>query len=355
VEYDKCVVSVGADENITGAVSVDNKVYMTQYIGNAKYYTTLEFLEQSIRHLMQLLMKKPDIDVVAMDLHPGYDSRRIAKTFADEFSTPVLEVQHDWAHAASLLLEHKVEESIVLTIEGLGYGTDSTFWGSEVLRADFKDFDRLGHLEYLPLLGGDQATRDPRRLVFAIFQKLGEEKFFSGHQAKVLGKLMNTSPLACSLGRYLDALSAYLGICTQRTYSGEPAMKLEKYLTRGRPRFTFDVEVHQNVVGVIDLFRQLDEKIQPRMSEKMKADLCVSLVKTLVDQLTDIGITAAETEGIRTLGVSGGVSYNVPIMDMIAERVEQAGLQLLAHQQVPNGDGGISIGQNAIAGYQQHS
>jgi hydrogenase maturation protein HypF len=350
VRYDSQVLSVGADENIIGAVSSDRRVYCTQYIGNSKYYSTLLFLEESLRHLMNLFVEKKELDAVAMDLHPGYDSRRVAKRFAEEFSAPVFEVQHDWAHAVSLLVDNNVDETVALVIEGLGYGPDKTFWGGEVLHVDFKNFRRIGHLGYIPLLGGDQATRDPRRLVYAIFKKLGREMFFVENEAEILSKLMDKSPVSCSLGRYLDALSCYLGICDKRTYSGEPAMKLEKYLAKGERKLDFKIENKNNVVDVVDLFRQLDENIKHPLTEKEKADFSYSFVKTIIDELTDIAINHAEDEDVETIGLTGGVSYNIPITEMVEKRVEKAGLKLVVHNRVPNGDGGIAVGQNAIVG-----
>jgi hydrogenase maturation protein HypF len=345
-------VSVGAGENICGALSVDKKLYCTQYIGNSKYYGTVEFLEESLRHLMKLCMKDKALDAVTMDLHPGYESRNVAKKIAAEFSVPLLEVQHHWAHAASLLVDHGVDRSVVLTLDGLGYGADGTFWGGEILDAGFHTFQRIGHLEYLPLIGGDQATRDPRRLVFAIFKHYGKNMFFTGNEAQILHKLAKNAPLSSSLGRYLDALSCYLGICSTRTYSGEPAMKLEKYLAAGTHRYSFDVKVTQNVVDVPDLFRQLDEQVKQPLSEKAKADAAYSLVKTIVDTLTDLTIAHAQREHLKTIGLTGGVSYNIPITEMVAHRVKNAGLKFLVHQNVPNGDGGIAVGQNAIVGHQ---
>jgi len=224
------------------------------------------------------------------------------------------------------------------------------FWGGDVIYADFKSFERVGHLEYIPLLGGDQATYDPRRLVYAIFKKFGKEKFFSEADAEILSKLMNKSPLSCSLGRYLDAVSCYLGICTKRTYSGEPAMKLEKYLALGTNIFNLDVEVRDNVVPVIDLFRQVDENVKSPLSESDKANISYSIVKKIVESLTDIAIGYANDKNIKKIGLTGGVSYNIPITYMVEERVKNAGLQLVVHNRVPNGDGGISIGQNAIVG-----
>jgi len=350
VSYNNRILSVGAGENICGAISHDKNVYATQYIGNSKYYGVLEFLESSLRHLMKLTMKKQELDAVVQDIHPGYDSRKVAKKFSDEFSAPIFNVQHHWAHAASLLVDRNISESVVLALDGLGYGNDGTFWGGEVLISNFEDFKRVGHLENIPLLGGDQATIDPRRLVFAIFKKFDIERFFTDNEATILSKMMNKSPQTSSLGRVLDALSCYLNICTKRTYDGEPAMKLEKYLDIGKNKYSFNVEIKNGVVGTIDLFRQLDEKINKTLTKKEKADFVYSFVNSIVDKLTEIAIENAENEGIKNIGITGGVSYNIPITEMVEKKVKQEGLNFIVHNRVPNGDGGIAIGQNVVIG-----
>jgi len=355
VSYDNCVLSVGAGENLCGTVSCGKKLYATQYIGNSRYYPTLEFLEEGLRHLMKLTMKKEKIDAVVMDLHPGYNSRSIADQFAKEFSAPLFEVQHHWAHAASLLVDNSIEESVVLTLDGLGYGIDGTFWGGEVLVSNFEDFKRIGHLENIPLLGGDKATIDPRRLVFAIFSRFGKEKYFTTSEADILNKMLDKAPLSSSFGRVMDALSCYFGVCTKRTYDGEPSMKLEKYLANGKAKYSFDVKVKNGIVGTTDIFRQLDEKVKKPISEKQKADLSHSMIKSIIDNLSDIAIQHAESEGIKHIGLTGGVSYNLPITEMVEKRVEERGLSLAVHNTVPNGDGGISVGQNAIAGHRLSS
>jgi hydrogenase maturation protein HypF len=194
------------------------------------------------------------------------------------------------------------------------------------------------------------ATHDPRRLVFAIFKNFGKDMFFKEKEAEVLSKLLDKSPLSSSMGRVLDALSCYLGICCKRTYDGEPAMKLEKYLALGKPSYSFESNVKNGVVETIDLFRQLDEMIKKPLSEKNKADYSFSFVKTIVDNLTDIAIDYAKNQGVKSIGLSGGVAYNIPITEMVEKRVKQSGLSLLVHNRVPNGDGGICIGQNAIIG-----
>jgi len=355
VSYNKKILSVGADENITGAISHDNFIFATQYIGNSKYYASIEFLEESLRHLIKLTMKKPEIDAIVQDLHPGYDTRIVADKFSKEFSVPIFEVQHDWAHAASLLVDNNLSRSVVISIEGLGYGPDKTFWGGEVLLSDFNNFERIGHLEYIPLLGGDMATINPQRLVYAIFKKYGKEKIFTGSEASILSKLIDKSPQSCSLGRYLDAISAYLGICTKMTYSGEPAMKLEKYLAVGKDKYKLDAEIKDHVIQVTDLFNQIDEIVSPPFSETQKADISYSIVYAIIRSLCEIAIKNAFKNNIKTIGLTGGVSYNVPITKMVEGYVKEEGLKLIFHRNIPNGDGGISIGQNAIIGHKLSS
>jgi hydrogenase maturation protein HypF len=350
VEYNKHVLSVGAGENICGAFSSDKNIFATQYIGNSKYYSTLEFLEEALRHIMSLTMKKPGIDAVVQDLHPAYETRQVAKIFADEFSTTIHSIQHHWAHAASLLVDNNVDESVVLALDGLGYGSDDTFWGGEVLYSSLEEYKRIGHLETISLLGGDAATRDPRRLVYAIFKSFGKEIFFKAKESEILSKLIDKSPCISSMGRVLDALSCYLDICCTRTYDGEPAMKLEKYLAAGKAKYSFEPIIKKDVVGTVDLFRQLDEMIKKPVSEKDKADYAFSFVKTIMDALTDIAINYADSNNIKYIGLSGGVAYNIPITEMVELKVKKSGFKLLVHNRVPAGDGGIAIGQNAIVG-----
>lgn len=352
IPYNTRVLTVGAGENVTGALSTNNFMYSTQYIGDSQYQGALEFLDQSLRHLMTTTMKVQEIDAVGMDLHPQYETRTVAKRFAKEYAAPLIEVQHHWAHAASLLIDNNEEESVILTLDGLGYGDDGTFWGGEILHTRFDSYNRVGHLEPIPLLGGDKATKDPRRLVFAIFHRLGKEHGFTGDEAAILEKMMKKSPQSTSMGRILDALSCYLDICDSRTYDGEPAMKLEKYLAHGEEKHHFTVTQHNGVINTSDLFQQLSELIHPPLLLKEKADFAYSMVRAIIDAMTDIAIQTAEQEDIKTIGVTGGVSYNIPITKMIDNQAKKEGVKLLLHNRIPNGDGGISLGQNAIVAHQ---
>ncbi|MEM0492862.1 MAG: carbamoyltransferase HypF [Candidatus Thermoplasmatota archaeon] len=351
VPYTHHIISVGAGENIQAALSCNNHLYTTQYIGDSSYYPTLVFLENGLKHLMNLTMDKSYLDAVSMDLHPGYESRIIARHFAEEYNTKCYEIQHHWAHAASLLLDNNIDEAVVLTLDGLGYGDDNHLWGGEALLANLESYKRIGHLEYIPLIGGDLATKDPRRLVFAIFDRIGKEKMFSGKEADILRKIKSKSPLSSSMGRILDALSCYLDICYSTTYDGEPAMKLERYLAIGEYKHDLELKTHGNIIYTCDLFNQLDEKTnKKRLTEKEKANIAYSFVYTVLRGLTDIAIDTAFKKSLKYIGITGGVSYNIPIVKMVKKMVDESGLHLLVHRRIPNGDGGVAIGQNVILG-----
>ncbi|MFO8078098.1 MAG: carbamoyltransferase HypF [Thermoplasmatota archaeon] len=352
VSYTQKILSVGAGENVYGALSSDKKLFLTQYIGHSNHYQTLTFLEESLTHLIDLTMRQGSLDAVALDAHPGYETRSVAKSFADRFNAPLIEVQHHWAHAVSLLADNHADQAVVLSLDGLGYGDDNSFWGGEVIACDAKSYQRIGHLQPIPLIGGDKAAVYPKRVLFALFNMIGEERYFSGKKADIFRKLIAHSPKSSSLGRILDALSCYLGICCQRTYDGEPAMKLERYLAQGSNRYDFSVTLKNNVVQTASLFEQLDEQKPKHLSFQQKADLAYSFVFSIIHALTKMAIQHASTEDIGKIGITGGISYNIPIVKMVEDIVQYHDFDLLIHHRIPNGDGGIAIGQNIIAAHQ---
>ena len=351
VTYSQDILSVGAGENIHGALSTKKMLYLTQYIGNGAYYPTLLFLKKSLEHLMKLTMSTPSLDAVAMDLHPQYETRLIAKQFAEAYDVPLFEVQHHHAHAASLLLDCATDESVVLTLDGLGYGDDGTFWGGEVLATDLSSYTRVCHLKSIPLIGGDKAAIDPRRVIYALLRDVTPVDFVSHMERTVFENMIKKSPLSSSFGRILDALSCYLRICCKRTYDGEPAMKLERYLARGKASYSFEVSISDPVLDTAELFNQLHDitkKLSRPLTEQQKADLAYSFTKTIVSWFTHHAISYAMDKDISSIGFTGGISYSLPIVEMVDSIVKSSGLRFLVHSRIPNGDGGIAAGQNSI-------
>ncbi len=337
------VVGLGAQENLCGAVTNNGQLFPTQYIGDGDSMGVIEFLNSAIEYQRKLL-GVDKIQAVAIDLHPAYTNRKLGKKMAWNAGASLVEVQHHWAHAASLLVDAQLESIVALTLDGTGYGSDGKAWGGEVLRSDFSSFDRVAHLQEIPLLGGEMAVRDVRRLVFAISEMLGRStNYFKDRDAQVLKKIMTSSPQTTSFGRILDALSCYLGICCYRSYDGEPAMKLEKWLERGKKTIDFEVRKEGSSIMTVPMFGQLFE------SSGKKEDLAFSFVHDLLSAMVESALEEAKRSGIDHIGLTGGVSYNHTITKMTKDLVEMRGMKFVCHDRVPNGDGGISTGQCAIA------
>ncbi len=345
--HDRTLVAVGADMNNTGGISIGGKAIQTQHIGDINQYDTSVFLEQAIRHLLRLYgISRPD--AVITDMHPKYSSRGVGKRLAEEWDVPVIEMQHHAAHGFGLAAEHGLEQLQVLSCDGTGYGTDGQVWGGEIMQINKGQFERTGHLRYIPLLGGDKAVEDPRRMVFAITQMLGTgQPYFVGQEADVLGTMIDSSVKTSSTGRVLDALACWLDVCQQMTYDGEPAMKLEPYLRKGTASHDFQASVNNGVIDTVGLFGQLAEIASP--GEKLGDEQIANLSRSFVEALFEGLIEASNPS--ESLGFTGGVSYNLVINDILEKKLAARGVKLITHKLVPNGDGGISFGQLAGGGY----
>ena len=356
VDYDECVVGVGAETNVSASVSKNKSIYSSPYIGNIRYYPTFVFLEESINHLMHLF-DISSIDGVGVDLHPEYVTKKFGEKISEKYDAELFRIQHHWAHAVSLMVDNKINEQVVaLTLDGTGYGVDGKIWGGEVLLSDYDSFDRIGFLEEIPLIGGDAAVRDPKRIVFGVFEKIGiRNSYFDEKESDMLRKGMRNAPMTTSFGRVLDAMSCYLGVCQRQTYNGEPAMKLERYLENGRLKYDFEVDTvnkDRRIVSTVDLFMQLiDCSKNKKVSERKKSDLSYSFVYHLLKKLTEIAVEKADEKGIGYIGITGGVSYNSTIVKIVECFVKNSDKKFLVHNNIPNGDGGISVGQNAVVGY----
>lgn len=334
------VVALGAQENLSGSVASGGTIWPTQYIGNGEKIGVPEYLEEAVRTQMRLVGCEPRI--VSVDLHPGYSNRRFGRTLAEEHGAELMEVQHHWAHSASLMADCGIDGCACLALDGTGYGDDGMAWGGEVLSADLRGYRRCAHLEYIPLLGSERALYDLRRLRFAIDTMNGSENTdFTDRDAAVLTKLMDRSVKSSSMGRLLDALSYSLGVCSERTYDGEPAMRLESLLARGRLVDGFETETVGGVVRTAHLF--------DRIRGVRKEDAAYSIVYNVMSELVQSSISAADSAGFKYIGITGGVSYNGTIASMFKDMVISSDHLTAIHKEVPNGDCGISVGQAAIA------
>lgn len=351
--HGRTVLAVGAQLNVAAALAKEGRMFLTQYIGDSGKEPTQRFLQDAVGHFRRMF-GIDGIEAVAADMHPRYSTLRIASRWADEMDVPLVRVQHHHAHAAALLLDSGEDEGVVVAMDGLGYGPDGTLWGGEVLACDRASYRRVAHLEELPLVGGEAAVLDPRRLVWAAHHLLGRDGWPDGvasdEEDRVWGQAVQRAPRTTGMGRFLDLVSVHLGVAGRMTYDGEPAMRLEPLLERGSHRSEWGFRVHRTASGRVEVLPVLATLFDLELDTwQDRADAARCAVETVVHGLTDAACDEAEELGL-PVGVTGGVAYSLPVLEMVASRVEARGLRLLMPDRIPAGDGGISAGQAVVAG-----
>lgn len=350
------ILALGAEFDNTIALYNKGNCYVSQHIGDVDDLETFNFLKETIDHLTSITnMDIPDI--VACDLHPDFMTTELAEDLSE---TPI-RVQHHHSHLASLLGEKNIREIVGIDADGVGYGPDGTIWGGEVLYATRSDYDRLGSLSPMLMPGGDLASKYPSRMIGGIFYEssnlseiLSKHATFPGGDdekdtvEKQIENRFNT-PVTTSAGRTLDAVSSLLDICHERTYEGEPAMKLESFAVRGKPLdIEPDLEYSNGklMLNVQSMFRKLID-----LKEKgiKRVHIAATAQKLLAKGLSQIAINCAEEQGVKTIGFTGGVAYNNAIGCKIREIIEDLGFNYITNEKLPCGDGGVSFGQLVIA------
>ncbi len=354
------IVGLGGELNNTSCILNDNKAFISQHIGDIENTETRTFLEEATSHLIRLTNSK--IETITCDLHPKFATTFLAKKLASKNDWKLVQVQHHHAHIAALMLEHSINEIVGIVCDGYGYGIDGEAWGGEILFStrESKNFKRLGHLEKQPLLGGDLATRFPIRIAAGILHKkidieawLSENSNYFPHGKTevelILNQLSKKTNIinSTSCGRILDAVAAILGICFERSYESEPAVKLESLAAEGRDVLNQKPAIKDNTLLTTPLLLSIFN-YRKQYSPK---DLAYSAHTYVAKGLAELAIEKALENGIKNIGFSGGVACNKIISDTIRKKVESEDLNFIVHRQIPPGDGGLSFGQAIVGGF----
>lgn len=355
-------IGVGAEMNSTVTVAKGKLAYISQYIGNTNHLETFRYHSDVVQHLTRLTGIEPIH--WGCDLHPAFNTTRFALKMGKENTLPV---QHHHAHMVALMADNSmpIDSRILgIALDGVGYGTDGTVWGGELLDSSYFGYDRIGHLLPQPMPGGDLASKIPSRMILGILydrldrselEKLplsfpqGQKEFTA--VMKQLEKGINIFQ-SSSTGRVLDAAAAMLGICKVRTYEGEPAMKLESAATKSTHKVDLPLVFKTAEISglpVLDTTELLLGAYE-LIGKYSSADLAFAIEDGLAKGISELAVSLAEKRSLEKIGLSGGVAYNDHITSCIAETVREAGFDFLTHIQVPCGDGCISFGQALAAG-----
>lgn len=362
------VLAMGGELKSTFCLLNGRDAVLSPHIGDLKNAATLADYKSTLRHFLALYRFKPDI--IAIDGHPHYLSAVVGGQLAEEFDVELVRVQHHHAHLASCLAEQAQEGDVDDTVlgiilDGSGWGPDETVWGGEILKADFRTFERIGHLPCIALPGGEAAIREPwRNLVAHLHAAFGPAyrdhirdtgllQALEGSGPAMLDRMVAqriNSPLSSSAGRFFDAVAAALDICFNRqSFEGQAAMTLE---TLARPFLDdetgYAIEIDRSAgieFAFQPLWRALMEDLQ-RQDEpgRIAARVHLGLVEAFVRALMPL-----RQSGPGTVVLSGGVFQNAILRDVLSARCTAAGFRVLSHRQVPENDGGLALGQAVVA------
>ncbi len=364
----KQVLGCGAEEKNTFCLTKDNYAFISQHIGDMENLETLEHFENTLALYKKLFRIEPE--TIAYDLHPEYLSTKYALELGSQFShLKLVPVQHHHAHIVSCMVDNNVETPVIgVALDGTGYGSDGRIWGGEFLVADYKGFQRMGHLEYLPLPGGAAAIKKPYRTALGYLLKLlGENslnhklaflKQIDAVEIELIKRQIQTglnSPLASSMGRLFDAVSALIGIRSEIDYEGQAAVELEmaayddcdKVSNKGYP-YSMTEDDGINIIRLKELLSAIVEDLYRGVS---KATISSRFHNTVANMISDMCQLIAQRAGINQVALSGGVFQNRLLLRKVVPLLESAGFSMLTHKQVPCNDGGISLGQAVIANF----
>lgn len=352
------VLALGPYMNNTIAVGIDDKVYLSQHIGDLDTPRAMEFYDETVNDLLKLFDIKPEI--VVSDMHPGYYSTVFGEK---HYKDKLVKVQHHFAHILSCMAENDIqkdEEVIGFAFDGTGYGTDKTVWGSEVMVASYSGFRRAYHLYPYRLPGGEKAVKEPFRTALSLlYETFGDASEFGllslNEQEKkfypeMIRKGIN-SPLTTSMGRLFDGVASIVGLKHHVSYHAQAAVMLEQIALHSDDNGSYSFSINE---GIID-FRPMIRKI---VKDKRAGALIEIIAKKFHNTIIEIIISLSESlrkeTGINKVALSGGVFQNAILLSGVFNKLKERGFAPLIHQIVPSNDGGISLGQVVAAGCQRH-
>jgi len=370
------LLAFGGELKSTFCFVKNGAAILSQHQGDLEDVSTFEDYQKNLNLYSKIYDHRPRLLVA--DMHPEYLSAKLARQRATEESLPLIEVQHHHAHIASCMLENGIalESSPVLgvAIDGLGFGDDGTIWGGEFLLADYRGYQRMGAFKPVAMVGGVQAIREPWRNTFAhLGAGLGWDYFVEKFSALELYRYLMTKPLATidrmletglnvplasSCGRLFDAVAAALGLCADRAlFEGQGAMELEALAESWRPSAAespYPFMMTEQPGGLLYLESTpmwkalLDDLSQAQPLAQIASRFHRGLAGAIRDMIAQIRRSAA-AEGVNTIALSGGCFQNKLLLEEVVRLVEADGLRCLLQRKVPNNDGGLALGQAAIA------
>jgi len=344
----KKILALGAHQKSTITLALGNNMIISPHIGDLSSIEAFEYYTRTLDTLKRVYNFEPD--VIVCDKHPKYETTKWAKQYVQEHSgVELIELQHHYAHALSCMAEYSLDEEVLaFCFDGTGYGDDGKLWGGEVFVASAYHYTRVYHFKELPLLGGDKAVREPKRVAlsllyecFTLEEILSMEceilKFYSIDEVKLLHKMFKrsiNSPKSSSLGRLFDGVYALSGHMNDLGYEGESGAILETISKKSKTKATYKYSLKD---GVIDYKMMICQILQDSNKEIIAKKFIFTISKIIIE-------ISKEHPNIPVV-LSGGVFQNNVLVSQVTKELKKLGRRYYIQSKTPVNDGGISLGQ----------
>lgn len=373
------LLAFGSELKATFCLVKEGAAIVSQHQGDLEDLSTFDDYQKNLGLYAQIYDHRPR--VTAADMHPEYLSTKLAKERAASASLPLLEVQHHHAHIASCMAENGVgldtPPVLGIALDGLGYGEDGTIWGGEFLVADYRRCRRAATFKPIAMLGGAQAIREPWRNAYAHLKAAGWERlsrryglldifhYLEQKPLRTLDRMMErgiNAPAASSCGRLFDAVAALLGVCREKAlFEGQGATQLEALAWQwihlqptDRRCYPFGTAAETaGGMACLDpspMWEALCEDfVRGRSLSCLAARFHRGLAVAVAEMAQRILADPGQGASIDTVALSGGCFQNRLLLEEVVRLLEAAELRCLLQARVPANDGGVSLGQAAIA------
>lgn len=370
------ILAAGAELKNSFCLTSGDEAFISQHIGDLENAETLLHLQHTVSLYERIFDTRPER--FASDRHPGY----LSTAYCLERSPEPLKVQHHRAHIAGCLCENqRLEDVVGIALDGTGFGDDGHIWGGEFFVGGLKkDLQRVAQLDYFPLLGGEAAIHEPWRTALALTWRYapGQAEFvadlfgIAGQRLNLLLRQLEgglNCPQTSSCGRLFDAVSALVLRRSSVSFEAQAAMELESAASRFANdgddtlhraikadldplscRFSIDRRSEPWVLSprraVVKIIDGVDRGDDPRL-------LAYQFHMGLADGIIRTGSQLVQLHGLGAVALSGGVFQNRLLSSMVRSGLEELDIEVISHAFVPPNDGGISLGQAAIALFQR--
>jgi hydrogenase maturation protein HypF len=349
-EVPRKILALGGALKSTIALGRRKEAILSHHLGDLEAYEAYRAYRASIEHYERLFQFRPD--VLVHDLHPDYPSTAYARERAAKDGLERLAVQHHHAHVASCMAENGLEGSVIgVAFDGSGYGSDGAIWGGEFLVGDYRSVRRAGHFEYVPMPGGEAAIREPWRMAAAY---LGDD--LSPLRARIpqrsldvvrqlLERNVNT-PRTSSSGRLFDGVASLLGIRDRVSYEGQAAIELEWLARTSDAGGTYPLEITGGRIQTTPILSGVLGELRRGVRA---ADIARRFHRTIAEAIRAMCVALRDEAGLDRVALSGGVFQNELLLEDALAVLEREGFRVYRHRLVPPNDGGLALGQLAVA------